>query len=443
MSFTYFLQMVIKVAQGRLVGLLRPVAGRHLVDVAHEMQGRPQAALFVRGGLDGLIDRHRGRQGLAFPQQACRWPDRLQARRSAAAGQVHPSEQQAGRHPVPDVPRHGVCPPLGVARRRAGGRAGPRRHGWRRSLAGKGPPPAPPRRPAGPHPATNARAGGRPAGSSPGPIRTAGAVQASFTAQHGAAGVETALCAGLPATAIDGPARPRLVVVQALGGLCPQQVAQPSVILQGADGRDGGRADLAVHGDAQAAGIDGPLQDAGGRAGADVVQGVGMGQSQSVGQRVALAGPPVAVPVNDQGIGLFHHPHVERGDLSVAVFVRDGPQVVVQGHTVLGGASGVARIVGVRLAALLIHREVEGPHESAFLGHMVSSGFGGPEKARPRAATMWRHGAAKKVEGVQRFSMSEAFLRFYWQLFRKQCKKRCRAMMPATFFRPKWYKCHR
>ena len=52
-------------------------------------------------------------------------------------------------------------------------------------------------------------------------------------------------------------------------------------------------------------------------------------------------------------------------------------------------------------------------------------------------------GPEKKVEGVQRFSMSEAFLRFYWQLFRKQCKKRCRAMMPATFFRPKWYKCHR
>ena len=147
------------------------------------------------------------------------------------------------------------------------------------------------------------------------------------------------------------------------------------------DCRQSGRADLAVHGDAQAAGIDGPLQDAGGSAGTDVVQGVGMGQSQGVGQRVALAGPPVAVPVNDQGIGLFHHPHVERGDLPVAVFVRDGPQVEVQGHTVLGGASGVAGVVGVGCPALCIHGEAKGPHQGAFLGHMVSSGFGGPEKS--------------------------------------------------------------
>ena len=64
----------------------------------------------------------------------------------------------------------------------------------------------------------------------------------------------------------------------------------------------------------------------------------------------------------------------------------------------------------------------------------ATAGFGGPEKARPRAATMWRHGAAKKVEGVQRFSVSEAFLRFYWQLFRKQCKKKVPCGAARYFF---------
>ena len=54
----------------------------------------------------------------------------------------------------------------------------------------------------------------------------------------------------------------------------------------------------------------------------------------------------------------------------------------------------------------------------------ATAGFGGPEKARPRAATMWRHGAAKKVEGVQRFSVSEAFFAFLLAAIQEAVQKR-------------------
>ena len=106
-----------------------------------------------------------------------------------------------------------------------------------------------------------------------------------------------------------------------------------------------------------------------------------MGQSQGVGQRVALAGPPVAVPVDDQGVGLFQQLHVAGVHVAVTVFVRDAAPVEIQGHTVLGGAAGIAGVVGVGCPALCIHGEAKGPHQGAFFEHVVSSGFGGPEKS--------------------------------------------------------------
>ena len=76
---------------------------------------------------------------------------------------------------------------------------------------------------------------------------------------------------------------------------------------------------------------------------------------------------------------------------------------------------------------------------------LVSLGGAALKKASPRVATLGRHGVAKTVEGVQRFSVAKAFFARLWAVYQGNCRKKggpkaalpvCRAVLPLLFFGP-------
>ena len=94
-------------------------------------------------------------------------------------------------------------------------------------------------------------------------------------------------------------------------------------------------------------------------------------ERQRAGQGVAAGRGPVAIPVERQRVGLFQQLHVVGVNVAVAVLVRDAPPVVAQRHPVLRGTAGIARVVGIGVAAFLPHGKGKGAPENVFPAHAV------------------------------------------------------------------------